>query len=142
MESFLGAENLYFTSSTTPGKVWLWQEDSWSTGTPTAAPSRWVTPWNDLGSKQIVKGGFEVYLLCEVKDDPVTLKISIQTEKKTKTKLYMVNPVTDDTRQHKQKRIHFGGSGRRFRMIIETEANTPSWRLVSGVLIISEIDAD
>lgn len=147
VEQFLATEGkLYFTSSTTPGRIWLWREDSWATGSATSAATRWVTPWNDLGSKRIVKGGFEVYLLCEVKSTAVTLKVSIQTEKKTKTKEYTVQPLTAAEitagKSHKQKRLHFGGAGRRFRLIIETAAGSAVWRLVSGVLIVSETDPD
>ena len=147
VESWLGTEeSLYFTSSTTPGRLWLWEENSWDVGIASTAYAKWVTPWNDLGTKRIVKGGFEVYLLCEVQDDPVTLSISLQTEKKTKTKTYTVQPITAEDKNHKQKRIHFGGSGRRFRLIIETNKTAPyseaPWRLVSGLLIVSETDPD
>lgn len=264
VENWLGTEEkLYFTSSTTPGRIWTWEENSWETGSVSDEGTRWVSPWNDLGTKRIVKGGFEVYILPEVRDDPVTLTISLQTEKKIKTKQYTVQPLpktknllniaagthnhwsfvnipntlkngttytfsiqgttgytytlylgngTQSTRalstgitagqsatfttpydmtaepllclagsvegagdekiedikpqvemglsktdyepfndaavnkNHKQKRIHFGGSGRRFRLIIESNktaiANPPPWRLVSGILIVSETDPD
>jgi len=138
-ERFLATDDaLFFTSSTTPGRLWQWHEDSWQTGQATAAATRWVTPWSDLNSKNVVKGSFEVYLLCEVQNSPITLDLSIQTEKKTKTKHYTVQPVTG--RGYKQKRIHFGGTGRRFRLIIESTGGV--WRLVGGLLIISETDAD
>jgi hypothetical protein len=147
VESFLGTEKeLYFTSSTTPGKVWLWKENSWETGECTSAATRWVSPWNDLGLKSVVKGGFEVYLLVEVQDEPVTLNISIQTEKKIKTKKYTIKPLTEtelsNNKSTKQKKLHFGGAGRRFRIIIESPENSPVWRMVSGVMILSEIDPD
>lgn len=142
VESFLGGENgLYFTSSTTPGKVWLWQEDSWATGQASTKGLRWITPWNDLSNKSIVKGGFEVYVLCEVKDAPVKLQIGIQTEKKAKMKT-LEAVVPDAGKKAKQKRLHFGGSGRRFRLIIESADNTPVFRIVSGISIVSEIDPD
>lgn len=138
VESFLGTEKeLYFTSATTPGKVWKFKEDSW-TNTPAQVTCRWVSPWMDLGAKNVVKGGFEIYILCEVKENPVTLKVSIQTEKKTKTKIYSVKA---QTKEAKHKRLHFGGSGRRFRLMIESD-NAAAWRLISGVTIISEIDPD
>ena len=138
VESFLGTEKkLYFTSSTTPGKVWEFKEDSW-TNTPAQVQCKWVSPWIDLSAKNVVKGGFEVYVLCEAKDN-VILKVSIQTEKKIKTKLYAVK--AQNGKEAKQKKLHFGGTGRRFRLIIESE-NTAAWRLISGVMIISEIDPD
>lgn len=147
VESFLPTiETLYFTSSTTPGKLWKWQEDSWQTGSATNDATKWVSPWNDLGRKDIVKGGFEVYFQMEVKDAPVTLKLSIQTEKKIKTKTFTMKPLNASqisrNRSYKQKRLHFGGSGRRFRLIIETAAGQPVWRLIGGMMIISETDPD
>lgn len=138
-------DGLFFTSATTPGKLYQWQDDSWETGNATGAATRWVGQWNDLGNKQIVKGSHEMYLLCEVKDAPVTLKISIQTEKKVKTKTYTVQPITGITQKlAKQKRIHFGGTGRRFRVIIETEAtNAPEcWRILGGIQLVTEVDSD
>lgn len=139
VEQWLGTENeMYFTSSTTPGKIWKWQEDSWENGA-TTANTYWCTPWNDFGQKRIVKGSFEVYFLCEAKNAPATIQISIQTEKKTKTKRYTVQPAAEG-KGAKQKRLHFGGTGRRFRIIIESEGGV--WRLVSGIMIVSETDPD
>jgi len=147
VERFLGTEDfLYFTSSTAPGKLYVWQEDSWSLGQATTAPTKWVTHWNDFGRMDIVKGSFEVYLLAEAKDKPLTLKISLQTEKKLKTKKCAVTPLTEaeiaKPKNYKQKRLHFGGTGRRFRLIIETDADTPAWRLIGGIMIVSDIDPD
>lgn len=146
VEAFLPTQDhLYFTSATTPGCVWLWREDSWATGEATDRPVRWTTPWNDLGSKKLVKGGFEVYLTCEVQDKPVTLLVSVQTEKKIKTKAYAAVPLTDAQRAQgrmcRQKRIHFGGSGRRFRLIVEAKTGA-AWRLIGGVTVVCEIDPD
>lgn len=132
-------ERLLFTSPESPCAVQCWTEDSWRDKTP-VAPLRWVSPWNDLGRKDIVKGGFEVYLLPEA-DAPVTLTISVQTEKKVKSKRYTVQPPAKG-RQPKQKRIHFGGTGRRFRLIIEAPESKTPWRLSSGILILSETDPD
>lgn len=147
VERWLPANDcLYFTSSTTPGKLWQWAENSWEHGESTAAPVKWVTPWIDLGRKDIVKGSHELYVLVEVQNAPVTLEISIQSEKKKKTKKYTVKPLTAfqvaKNRNQKQKRIHFGGSGRRFRLIIESEANQPVWRIQSGLLLKTETDPD
>lgn len=146
VESFLWMEEaLYFTSTATPGQVWKWREDSWEHG-PASAATRWVSPWSDLGNKDIVKGGFDLYLLAEVKNAPVTLQISIQTEKKIKTKAYTIMPLTAQdlaqAKSAKQKKLHFGGAGRRFRLIIESPENAPAWRLISGVKLVAEIDAD
>lgn len=146
VERFLGTQDtLYFTSSTTPGRVWKWRENSWEIGLAMEAGSRWVTPWNDLGYKQAAKGGFEVYLLCEVQT-AVRLRVTVETEKKAKTKVYEVMPISAQEmsagKQFRQKRMHFGGSGRRFRLIIETAPSSAVWRLSGGITVVSEIDPD
>lgn len=143
VESFLpGETQLYFTSSTTPGQVWLWRENSWETGTVTSAPLKWVTPWNDLNARSLTKGPFDLYILCEVKDKPVTLWFSIQTEKKTMRKKYVCFPVRDERSQHRQEKIHFPGYCRRFRLIIESEEGQGCWRLIGGIMAELEVDSD
>lgn len=147
VEHFLSTENrLYFTSATTPGQVWLWVESCWESESCTVAATRWVSPWTDLGAKNVQKGGFDIYLLCEALKKPVTLKVTLQTEKKAKTKLYTVTPLTSsDIRAGKgarQKKLHFGGTGRRFRWQIETAGGSAPWRLLGGLLILVETDPD
>lgn len=135
VESFLPSEDeLYFTSSTTPGRLWKWSENSWETGIAATVPVKWVTPWTDLGRRDIGKSGFEVYLLCEAAED-VSLKISVQTEKKIKSKEYRVKAGNAE-----QKRLRFGGTGRRFRLTIESESGL--WRLIGGLLVLLETDPD
>jgi hypothetical protein len=140
VESFLaGEDELLFTSSTTPGKVWRWKENSWDTGVISEAPVKWVSPWNNLGAPNVTKGGFEVYITPESQGES-TISLTIQTEKKSKTKTYTFQaPVPG--KEAKQKALRFGGNGRRFRLIIESQSGDP-WRLVGGILIVPEIDAD
>lgn len=146
VESFLPTEDkLYFTSATTPGQYWTWRDDSWECNAPTQAEVKWVTPWNDLNYKHYQKGGFEVYLTCEPKTTTVTMTVSLQTEKKTKTKRVSFLPLTEEQlykgKTTRQKRIHFGGTGRRFRVIISAEGQPP-WRLIGGMMVKAEIDPD
>ncbi len=143
VSSFLPTETaLYFTSPTSPSSVFIWNEDAWSNPSAMAAGLRWVSPWNDLNRKDIIKSAFEVYLLPEVQTAPVTLKLTVETEKRAQTKYYTIQPlVRGDDGSAKQKRIRFRTNGRRFRLIIEAPAG-PVWRLASGVLMLSEIEPD
>ena len=142
IESFMPTNDaLYATSSSQPGKIMLLTYDSWETGVASGKPTKWVTPWVDLGRKSYNKGGFEVYFSPEVRKYPVTFRVSIQTEKKVKSKLVTVQPTLI---RAKQKRVRFGGTGRMFRLIIET-LNTQSdvsWRLTGGIQIVVETDPD
>lgn len=144
VEQFLATEDtLYFTSPTTPGRIWKWAEDSWHNETISAAPTIWVSPWTDLGAKNVQKGGFDVYFVCDVQRKPVTLKFTMQTEKKKKSKNFTAMPVPQSSASKtKQKKMHFGGTGRRFRIMIEGPANAYPWRLTSGLQIVAETDPD
>lgn len=142
IENFLSSKGeLYATSSNLPGKILEVRYDSWKDGTASGRPTKWVSPWMDFGYKRIAKGGFDLYFTPEVQTDPVTIQFSIQTEKKTKTKTYTIQPLTN--KEYRNKRLHFGGTGRRFRLIIETANGvTAPWRLIGGIQLIVETDPD
>ena len=148
VEAFLPTDKeLFFTSSSLPGQIRMLRYDSWLEGAASGAATRWATPWVDFGYKRIQKGGFDLYLIPEVQTEAVTLKISVQTEKKLKTKNYTVKPLTEEQREaqkeYRGKRLHFGGTGRKFRIIIETEEGvTAPWRLIGGLQMVVETDPD
>ena len=122
--------------------------NAWDKDVATNRKTKWVTPWIELGRKDVMKGGYELYFTPEVRgENAVTFTITFQTEKKMKTKTYTAQPMTASEiaagKQGKTKRLHFGGAGRRFRLIIETPANANlKWRLYGGIHIIAEIDKD
>ena len=148
VESFLPTDDVLFaTSSDLPGKVMILRTDAWVTGQASGAATRWVTPWVDFGYKRIVKGGFDLYFLPEVQDTAVAITFSVQTEKKLKTKTYTVQPLTEEQKeagkQNRGKRLHFSGTGRKFRIIIETASGvTAPWRLLGGIQMVVETDPD
>lgn len=142
IESLVAAGDvLYATSSVLPGQLLILKYNSWIEGDTTGAPTKWVSPWMDFGRKSIQKGGYEVYFTPEVRGAPMTFRFSIQTEKKTKTKIVTVQT---STFKAKQRRIRFGGTGRRFRLIIETGSapKKTTWRLIGGIQMVVEIDPD
>lgn len=139
VEAFLPTPTaLYYTSASTPGHVWRWHEDAWAEGRQ-AERMTWVTPWQDFGLKNVSTSGYQVYLTVECKA-ACALNIGIQTEKKLKKKTVVFSP-PEYSRFSKQKRVAFGGNGRRFRLIIESETEIP-WRIVGGIQIEAETDAD
>jgi len=148
IESFLPAnDELYATIANIPGRIAQVKYDSWTLGAASGAATKWITPWMDFGYKRIQKGGFDLYFTPEVQDTPVTFTISIQTEKKRKTKTYVCQPLTEKQKavpkEHRMKKLHFGGSGRKFRIMIETASGvTAPWRLVGGIQLVVETDPD
>lgn len=142
IESLMPAGDiLYATTSTEPGKVFELNYNSWETELSSGKHARWETPWMDFNFKTIAKGGYEVYFNPEVKGMPVTFRFTIQTEKKSKSKDVTIQPTTF---QSKQKRVRFGGTSRRFKLIIEVLPHPQStvWRLVGGVHMVVETDPD
>ena len=136
VEAFLPTEDeLYFTSATTPGRLWVWRED----GADAVEAMRWVSGWQDFGYLNMTKGSFTVYLAVEC-GQKVELSIGIQTEKKLKQKTVTFSPPADG-KGVKQRRLVFGGSGRRFRLIVESFGTVP-WRLAGGMQIEAETDTD
>jgi hypothetical protein len=71
----------------------------------------------------------------------MTFRFSIQTEKKTKSKTVTIQPTTF---KEKQKRIRFGGTSRKFRLIIEAlpHPQRAVWRLTGGIHMVVETDPD
>ena len=142
IESMMATEDtLYATSSTLPGKIIVINYDSWETGRASGKLTKWATPWMDFSRKSIAKGGYEIYFSPEVKGAPVTFRFSIETEKKVKSKTVTVQTTTFKA---KQKRIRFGGTSRRFRLIVETVAAPTGsvWRLLGGIQMVVETDPD
>lgn len=144
VEDFLPTEDmLYATTSDLPGRLTEVRYDSWVTGAACGKAAKWTSPWMDFGRKDMQKGGFDLYIVPEVQSQPVTLTISVQTEKKTKTKEYTISPVVGTGKEHRGKKLHFGGTGRKFRVIIQApEGNTAPWRLIGGIHMIVETDPD
>lgn len=142
IESMLATDEvLYATSSTLPGKIMVIHYNSWETGQAWNEPARWETPWIDFGRKTIAKGGYEIYFSPEVKGAPVVFRFTIKNEKKSKSKLVTVAPTTFKA---KQKRIRFGGTSRRFKLIIETLRGPTfaTWRFLGGIQMVVETDPD
>ena len=138
VEFFLPTESaLFFTSSSYPGRIYRWKEDSWEEGNPVAM--RWVSPWQDFGRKDVAKGSFTVYMTVEC-EEAVDLRIGIQTEKKSKFKTLTFQPPAKG-QLPKQRRVVFGGNGRRFRVLIEGNG-TSRWRMIGGVQVEAETDTD
>ena len=150
---FPGMCGLIYNSESKMGLIKM-RFDSWYLNDTFHSRTKWVSPWITFGRKDIQKGGFELYLYPELErhDDStaegVTFKITIETEKKSKVKYYRA--LYNEQGKYKQKRLHFGGAGRRFRVTIETgesadgsaETNLPAWRLIGGIHIIAETDKD
>lgn len=147
VESWLGGENnLYFTSSTTPGFMWEYKEDAWLTGEASTAATKWVTPWNNLNYQDMRKGPFRIYLTPEVQTDPVDLTITLDTDNKRREKTVRIHPLLEvEQYYHREAKpicINIPGGGKRFRLIISTPENSPVWRICGGIMTVADIAGD
>ena len=126
VESFLPTEDaLYFTSSQTPGRIWLWQEDCMKTGT--AQSMRWVGGWQNMDVQEVIKRRFRVYLTVDCPQE-VSIRITLETENRARTKTLAFRPGA------RQRCVPFHLYGRRFRLLVESDGTAP-WQLLDGVQI-------
>lgn len=130
-ESFLSYENkLYYTDSRKTsgnlnGAIMVMD------GYGESLPMRYVTAYQDLSYKSIVKSGFEVYLLA---DNNMNIDVAIRTEKKLKKR-------TVELPAGKVKRVRLNANGRCFRLELSTEDTTP-WTMSGGIQVNLELDPD
>lgn len=133
VESFLPTEDaLYFTSSQTPGRIWLWQEDCMKTGM--AQPMRWMGGWQNVDAQDVIKRHFRVYLTVDCPQE-VSIRITLETENRVRTKTLVFRPGA------RQRRIPFQLYGRRFRLLVESDGTAP-WQLLGGVQIDMDTEED
>lgn len=103
----------------------------------------WVSAWQDLGAKNVVKSGFVLYVtmhdnypnLSSYPLNEIEFTIEIETEKKIKTKTVQLTPM-------KTKRIRINNSGRMFRVHMIIPPASTDWKLATGIQMYLEYDAD
>lgn len=142
-------ENLVLANGGNWSHFESWDFNGWENDLGSSSTVSWQTPWIELGRKDLQKGGFDFYFTPEVKgENPVRFDITFSTEKKLKTKSYTAYPMTQEEitagKHGKTKRLHFGGSGRRFFVHIYAvpRGGAAIWRLYGGIHIIAEVDKD
>ena len=139
VESWLPCENaLYFTTVEDPYYINEYVEDAWEENGATKASQEWVSPWNNLGYPHKNKGPFQFYFIPEVRDKPVDFTITIDTDKKSRSKTVRIHPLLGYEQRMQQEaktvRIPFAGNGRRFRVSIQASGGA-AWRICGGAVI-------
>lgn len=133
VESFLPTEDaLYFTSSETPGRIWLWQEDCMQTGQ--AQPMRWVGGWQNLDAQDVTKRHFRVYLSVDCPQE-TAIRLTVETENRARSKTVVFRPGA------RQRCIPFQLYGRRFRLKVESDGAQP-WQLIGGIQLEMDTEED
>ena len=129
VESFLPAgENLYFTSASTPGRVWQWLENE---PDGVACAMRWVSPWLTLNKPSVKKGEIAVYLTVN-SPRPACVTVGLENEKRIKKKTVCFQGT---------RRVRFAGFGRRVRLTLESAEGAP-FVLEGGAEVVIETDED
>lgn len=100
----------------------------------------WESAWIDLNAKNVIKSGFNVYLMFDAPNghlatDTITATVSMISEKKTKSKTVTIP-------YRKLKRVRVNCSGREFKLKLEIPAATKLWAISTGIQIYVEYDAD
>ena len=104
--------------------------------TGAAQPMRWVTGWQDLNARHVVKSSFCIYASPEVLEE-TDIRLTVETENGARSKLLTVFPEISG----RQRRVSFPVRGRRFRVIVESDGQAP-WRLAGGLQIDMDTEED
>ena len=127
---------LLLTTRENPDTVCIWGSGDSYNGVPINA--RWVSPWTDLGAKNIVKSSFMIRALVTGSDTEATsLKVTIETEKKVNSKTFPVPAKSETIKKMLLKTIN--NNGRLFRFILSSEY---PFEIASGIQIETELDSD
>ena len=131
VKSFLDVNGVtYYTSAQKPNAVFEMDKGA-------ALPLRWVSGYQDFDALNITKSNFNLYIQPTA-DSNVKLSFAIETEKKIKTKEYLLST----SRSARVKTVRFGCSGRRFRVIITCPERGKEWSLTGGLQLNVELDED
>jgi hypothetical protein len=135
VESLLSTEDrLYFTSSSTPGQVYVWD------GGKTACPLEWQSPWFTLGRADARKENFQFRFTFDVTQD-TEITLTVETERDAYKRTFTVKPPYPGRLGPKLVLIPIACSGRRFRFNIQANGGE-MWRMVGGMSIQCDINSD
>lgn len=126
------AGRLLFSGGDNPYQVY---EISGTSYNGASIPVRWMSAWQDMGGKNVTKSAFRVRITGFTSDRPQKLRVSIQTERKLKTR-----EIEAGGRREKQ-RLNINNRGRRWRLILEADSSA-EWVLDGGIQIDMELDED
>ena len=101
-----------------------------------AQPMRWVSGWQDLSARHVVKSSFCIYASPEVLEE-TDIRLTIETETGAKTKTLTVFPEISG----RQRRVSFPVCGRRFRLMVESDGGAP-WRMTGGLQLDMDTEED
>jgi hypothetical protein len=135
VESFLSTEeHLYFTSSSTPGLVYVWG------GGTTACPLNWESPWFTLGRLDARKENFIFRLTFELAQD-TEMTLTVETERNIYKRTFTVRPPFPGRIGPRTVKMPVAGGGRRFRFRLEANGGE-MWKMAGGMQIICDVNAD
>lgn len=95
----------------------------------------WETPWLDFG-KDVKKSDFVLRFTADADEEGVPLKLTVQTERRTKTRIVLIG------KRRKNFRVKVQTSGQRIRLRIESTVRAGGWRIYGGVQVSYSADEE
>lgn len=126
---------VYFTQANNPYEVLRYNDPSAESYLGEAIKSVWETPWMDLG-KQYVKSEFTLRFTAETGVSDVPLEISMATDRRTRSKVVMLQ------RGRKDYRVVIHTKGKRVKLRFASGRKAASWRIHGGVMIEYTIEEE
>ena len=125
---------VYYTQAESPYEVLRYnardQEGSYL-GVPMEC--LWETPWLDLG-KAYMKRDYLLRFTADADTDDVPLELTIQTEKREKTRTVLLQ------RDRRDYRVKIQIAGVRMKLKIRSHAKAAGWRIYGGVQVEYSLD--
>ena len=93
----------------------------------------WETPWLDLG-KAYMKRDYLLRFTADADENDLPLEITIQTEKREKTRTVLLQ------RDRRDYRVKIQIAGVRMKLKIRSHAKPAGWRIYGGVQVEYSLD--
>ena len=127
--------NVLYTDAQSPFTVKRYNDENEHSYGETGMDCLWETSWLDLG-KRYIKRDFELRFTAEAGADDVPLTITVQTDRREKSKTILLQ---QDRRDYRVK-IHL--RGKRVKLRVESEAAKALWRIDGGIEVRYTLDED
>lgn len=124
---------VYYTQAESPFEVLRYGDPKAGSYLDTPMECLWETPWLDLG-KAYMKRDYLLRFTADADTDDVPLEMTIQTEKREKTRTVLLQ------RNRRDYRVKIQIAGVRMKLKIRSHAKAAGWRIYGGVQVEYSLD--
>ena len=124
---------IYYTRADSPNDVMIYNDPESGTYNGQPIESVWETPWLDLG-KSYMKRDFELRFTAEADMENVPVEFEIETERKTKKRVVLLQP------RRKDYHVKIQTSGKRVKLRMRSGMKAAGFRIYGGIQVEYSVD--